>query len=158
MIYNLLLQYRGGYIEKASTLIGPKKPIMKEHCPQFEGLDPTILRTCRPICEETLDILYTNRFEFCDPGEIERFGYCGLGEYPYSMAGWDIERYGRLWLVIYVRLVLDPISPPEDPDTDVDRESLWSVWSEFLHPRNCLVLCSAFQAWVRWIWTFSIGS
>ena len=136
MIYGHVLEHKG-YIIQPHRCLGRRLPILATEARHFTTIDAAILRTCKAIYHETINILYCNNwFVFSEPFHIREFAHTGLGATPFGFYD-TIDRpsdavthapYGRLTSIRHIILSLQFETSRHYTD------ELWSFWSDFFYP------------------------
>lgn len=131
MIYTRVLGSEK-YIKNPHKWLDRHPPIMAKEAEHIKVIDAALLRTCRTIYQEALQILYgRNRFNFYKSEDVTTFAHFGLGETPFgyhraasepSSAVSDAP-YGRLTMVSRLHLRFAG-----------GRSTSWSSWCNFFYP------------------------
>lgn len=136
LVYENVLLYKKS-ISQANRFLGPKPPIMAEEARHIGAIDSALLRTCRTIYSEAIDVLYCgNTFEFDTPSGIQHFAHDGLENKPfgfYCVANGSLSPrytpYGRLTMITNLILRINP----EFGQDRIDTARIWSSWCDFFY-------------------------
>ena len=136
MIYTEVMKYRMN-ISRPHRFLGRQPSILAKECKYLQGIDAALLRTCKAIYHEAVDILYgKNKFYFSKPSDIEDFAHLGLGNMPFGFYGAiskcasavNTAPWGRLTMIRRLSLKLG------SENNGDDLQKVWSLWSDFLYP------------------------
>ena len=136
MVYKSVLHFKNK-IRQAHRFLERYPPIMAKDSTHIEAIDAVLLRTCRTVYQEAVQILYgMNRFYFSKPTELEDFAHMGLGKKPFGCYRTASEPAsavgnspcGRLTMI---RVMILDMSHGSVGD---DRKKLWSLWRAFFYP------------------------
>ena len=136
MIYSNVLKYHEK-ISRPHRFLGCQPSILARDSKHLEVIDAALLRTCKAIYYEAIQILYgENQFQFFKPKDIENFAHLGLGTIPFGFCGTTSKPsspvinapYGRLTMIRRMTFKL------RYRDAADSLKKVWSVWSGFFNP------------------------
>ena len=126
MIYRHLL-VSAEPIVGAEKLIGDQTAVLLRNYHPIPDIDATILRTCRAVYEEGVNILYRwNKFHFSDSRAIKIFKETHL--LSRSCLPPQIKYYGRLALLRSVSLKIAHPNGADMMNLNVRRAFIWGTW------------------------------